>query len=519
MRKSSNIFDLIHAMTQNEKRYFKIYSGLHFAGKDKNYIQLFEAIDALKEYDEKKLMSKITAPSIKKYFPQVKRNLYVNILKSLRTYHSEATIDSQIASNIHDFEILHAKSLFKLARKALNKAKDLAEKYERMTDLVNIFSLETRLLRSENNVESLKKHTEEVSARLPARLKAIQNTAEYDSAYAAVVKMNKEIELVRTKEEHDSIVKIMKSPLLQDESQAITVRNLIKFYYINGVYSYFLGDFKKSSDYFNQQIEQLNNHPEIIAEQEAMYLRALQNGCFMDLKSHQFDAFKEKLTMLKNFDTNVLSLENNQQYAIYLFSIMYYNEIGRFDWALEFMDKHTNRFASLEKWVSSHNVFYEESLYLRFSMAISFLGSGQEKLALKQMNEYLNNADKDLKQDSYCMARILNLMIHYELKNDDLLDYTVGSTIKFLTKKERLYAFEKSMLSFLETATTATVSSKFQKALNQLDQDCQKIKNNPIERNAFAYFDFSKWVESKIKNCELSEVIQGQFSEGFGKIH
>lgn len=518
MRKNSNIFDLIHSMTQNEKRYFKIYSGLHFANKSKNYIELFDAFDQLKVYDEVKLLGKIKTPSIKKYFAQVKRNLFVNILKSLRSYHGDATIESQIASSLHDFEILHGKALFKLARKALNKAKDLANQYERNADLVKIYSLETKLLRSENKVDALREHTEKANEEVQTQLNIINNTMGYDQRYAQAVQLNKEMELVRSKQEQSKILTLLTDNYLQKETNALTVRNKIKFHYINGIYQYFLGDFQKAASCFEQHIQLFHQNSEIIKEQEAMYLRALQNGAFMDIKSHRFNAFLDKMSVLKDMDLNNETLDQNRNYAVYLFSLMYYNEIGRFDWSIEFIDKHKNRYKHLEQWIQQHNVFYEENLYLKFASAIAYLAVGEGKLALKQMNSFLNNADKELKQDAFGMANVLNLIIHYELGNEDLLDYTVKSTIKYLSKREKLYAFESEILNFLQSATTTTNSKAFQQALGKLHQACEQIQKDPIERNAYAYFDFSLWVKSKVAKRSLADTVQEQFKGSFTKL-
>jgi sulfur transfer complex TusBCD TusB component (DsrH family) len=513
MKKNSGLFDLIQSMTQNEKRYFKLFSSLNYSGKNKNYVQLFDAIDGLKKYDEEKLKKKIKNESILKFFAQSRRHLYVNILKSLRSYHAESSIDNQISSNLHEFEILHTRSLFKQARKALKKAKDLSIQYERNTDLLKIYSLETRLLRSENNVEELKKHTLEVHSHLQQVLHRIENTIEFDKEYAKIVKINKEIELIRSEDELKELQLILMNPLFEDESKALTNRNKLKFHYIKGIYSYFIGDFQEAAEQFDHHIDLFVAHPEIIEEQQSMYVRALQNGLFMDIKSNRYLRFIEKLDLLKSFDCHALDLQHNVDYSVYLFSVMYYNEIGQFDKAVLFMEENESSFMKLEEWVIHNNVFYEETLYIRFASSFAYLGVKDFKKSLKHMNNYMNNADKDLKQDSYCIARILNLLIHYELGNEDLLDYIVKSTIRFLKKKDRLYLFENAIMRFISTATTTTNSAKFSKALKKLKVELLALKDHPYEKNVFAYFDFISWIDSKLEEVDLSNIVQRNHQE------
>jgi len=50
MAYSNDLFDLIHAMTKSEKRYFKLFSSGQSG--DKEYINLFNAISKQEYYDE-----------------------------------------------------------------------------------------------------------------------------------------------------------------------------------------------------------------------------------------------------------------------------------------------------------------------------------------------------------------------------------------------------------------------------------------------------------------------------------
>ena len=66
MAQQDDVFDLIHSLTRNEKRYFKVAAGQHAVGEKKNYVVLFDAYDRLKEYDPEKLVKALKGTRIAK---------------------------------------------------------------------------------------------------------------------------------------------------------------------------------------------------------------------------------------------------------------------------------------------------------------------------------------------------------------------------------------------------------------------------------------------------------------------
>ena len=63
------------------------------------------------------------------------------------------------------------------------------------------------------------------------------------------------------------------------------------------------------------------------------------------------------------------------------------------------------------------------------------------------------------------LARIFNLIIHYELKNYDLLPSLIRSTNNFLEKRQRLYKVENVIIEFLLDRLSEANNSKEQSNL------------------------------------------------------
>src|SRR5947209_14620354 len=59
MTPRTDLFDLVHSLTPNEKRYFKLFSSVHGKSKRKMYDILFDTVAAMKYYDEGILKQKL----------------------------------------------------------------------------------------------------------------------------------------------------------------------------------------------------------------------------------------------------------------------------------------------------------------------------------------------------------------------------------------------------------------------------------------------------------------------------
>jgi predicted DNA-binding transcriptional regulator YafY len=114
--------------------------------------------------------------------------------------------------------------------------------------------------------------------------------------------------------------------------------------------------------------------------------------------------------------------------------------------------------------------------------------------------------DTTLRGDIHCFGRILNLISHYELENTELLEYQIRSTYRFLAKMEDLQEVQKYILRFLRKLSSIS-PDQLKDELKKSRIDLQKWVNDPFEKRAFLYLDIISWLDSKIENRPVQEVI------------
>ena len=112
------IFILVKSLERAEKRNFKLYVKRNSASADLKTIQLFDALDKMKVYDEEELLRKNESIS-KQQLSNLKAHLYDQVLASLRVVKQSENIDLQIHEQLDHAKILYnirAKSPFSICK-------------------------------------------------------------------------------------------------------------------------------------------------------------------------------------------------------------------------------------------------------------------------------------------------------------------------------------------------------------------------------------------------------------------
>ena len=150
----------------------------------------------------------------------------------------------------------------------------------------------------------------------------------------------------------------------------------------------------------------------------------------------------------------------------------------------------------------------EQELTFFYQIAYIYFGAGKYNKALFWINKVLNDNENTLRQDIYSYARLFNLVIHYELGNHDLLEYITKSTQRYLNKRQRAYLMEKLVIdSFRKLIRANNVIDK-KELLTAFKEDLADMMDNHEHRVVLKYFDFVKWVNSKIENASFAETVK-----------
>ncbi len=500
MKQSEDLFDLIKSLAKTEKGYFKKYSRLHVRGENNNYILLFDAIDSQKKYDEGKLLSKFKSYDFTRQFSVAKNYLYHQVLYAMESYHQ--SVHTDVRSLIHRTEFLYEKGLYKQAYKTLAKAKETATANDMYWSLLELFRhWEMNLsLKSPDS-----RWTEKILDEESSVLKLIHNTKIYRDLFFKMALLHNAYGVARDKKHLKEIKKIIRSPHLSDESKALTFEARLRFHDTYVFYAETLADQGKTLLYSEKIIRHFKSHPEKIKQNVLSYIGYLNNMLVSCSRVNKFKEAGEYIDELGKLSTTVKGTPQR----VKLFYTLYYNQLnllnnsGRFSDATAFMNV-------IRKFIAEHETKLSdfEKTILYANISIVYFGCEQYKESILWLNKIRNETSLPFRTDIESFLRVFYLVAHYEAGNEELLPYLVQSTYRFLRKKERLYVFEKRVIDFLRKQQSVDTKEKLLQSFKKLKDLLVPLQKDKYEKNAFEFFDFVSWLDSKIENKPLSEILK-----------
>jgi hypothetical protein len=507
MKPSSELFDLIRTLTKSEKRFFKLHSSLQSG--DKNYVRLFDIIEKMEVYDEELIKKTFRGEKFIKHLPSEKNHLYKTILKSLRNYYSETSVASSLKQEIKNIEILYNKGLFQECMKFLERAKKIAVQYEKFYYWFELIAWEKTLLEEsfENgrfgDLDSLIREEQDV-------LNKLQNLTAYHVLYSKINYVFRSGGYSRSEEDTQIINEIAEHPLIIGKNTALSHRAATICYYTQGFCSLAIGNTEVALEKYLRVKNILDEHTHIRADLAKRYIRTLSQiiHCLLDLK--RFNEAYEFLQMLKHagelegFETQDAQSRIHSEHV--LCELKRYIFLGKFAEGAHAMTP------VMEEIRSSESTLHKEIvLRMYYYLAYLHFGSGSPNKALQWLNRVTNDNENDLRQDVYSYARLFNLVIHYELGNSDLLEYTIKSTSRYLQKRMRDFKMEKLILDQFKKLIHIRSSSAKKEQIDTFQIEMDQLIRVEDNRALMRYFDFTVWLTSKREGIS--------FSESFDRIH
>lgn len=505
MRSSDFLFQLIKSLNKGDRRNFKLFARLQDG--DKKYIQLFDAIDKQNKYDEKKLLKQFEGERFTKQFSVAKNYLYNYILKTLDIFHQDKP--SQLRILIHKIEILMGKNLYDQAQKLLRKAKHAAVRQERFGDLLEILNHQRHILHQSQQTKMYEAFIADIQKEEKEAVEKLKNVQEFFHLYDDLYRLRKKSGSIRGEGEGEELKKILGNPLMASPEKALSVRARLKQLGILIDASSYKHEMHSCIKYVEQVIETYDQHPELREEKNLEYIIMLHNyGIFhyQVRNVEQAVAALEKLREVKTY---------NEQETIKVVEMYFSFKIGlcikSFNMA-EGLRAIADFETEFQKRLSG-KLMKSIELTIYYLTATFYIWADRPSDALIWINKIMNEPRTELRTDLQCMARILNLVIHYELGNFDLMEYHLKSATRFLANRDRLFGFERSSLKHLRQLALLGPDGDSNAVLTAYLQDLNKVLEDKFEQRALSLFDAPTWIEAHIKGLPVWTLAQKQEQE------
>jgi tetratricopeptide (TPR) repeat protein len=247
----------------------------------------------------------------------------------------------------------------------------------------------------------------------------------------------------------------------------------------------------------------------MIRVESGHYIKALHNllNAHFDLRNHgRFDAILRKFEAFSKTDRVIENDNFRIQSFVYITTARINQKFmnGSFKEGLQMVPDIEKSLAEYDLFIDRHRI-----LVLNYKIASLYFGAGDYATSIDYLQRIIND-QQDLRNDLQCYARVLHLMAHYELGNFDLMESLTKSVYRFMARRERLTRIEEEMFRFLRTSfqtSRSRLRAEFEKFLDKI----RGFENNRYEARAFAYLDLVSWVESKVYQRPMSEIIAEKY--------
>lgn len=505
-RSTDTLFQLIHSLQKSEKRNFKLYVNRNSSNNDLKIIQLFNALDSMNEYDEEVLMKKTT--SIKKQqLSNIKAHLYKQVLASLRVLENN-NIDIQLHEQLDNARILYNKGLYLQSLKILNKIKETAKENNQISLLVQVLFLEKK-------IESL-----HITRSLKNR--ADQLIAEADNVNEHVFRITKLSNLslglyswyinhghARNENDETEITNYFKSYLTDDLKNADGFYEKLYLYQSYSWYAFIRQDFLMYYRYTQHWVDLFSQEPLMIEIETASYIKGLHNLLNAHFTLQNYSKFEADLKRFEEFaisDIGMMNDNNRIQVFVYLYTgkINQHFLDGTFNQGLFLVPYIKEKLEEFHLHLDRHRI-----LVFYYKIASLYFGAGDYSTTIDYLHEIIN-WKVDLRNDLQCYARLLHLITHYELGNFSLLEYLIKSVYRFMAKMENLSKVEEEIFNFLRKSFHLT-PKELKPAFEKLLEKVKQFEGNRLETRAFLYLDIISWLESKIYEKPVYEIIREKY--------
>jgi hypothetical protein len=494
--KEDSLFQLIRSMTKAEKRYFKVNS-THTIGEKNNYMRLFDAMDKLEEFDDLKFRQKFKKEPFVKYLAAEKNYLYELILKTLRAFRSDKSRYIKLLGLVQDIDLLHEKRLYEDCDKRIKKAQKLANE-------LNFFHINGLLidwkfllaskLEEDTPKELIDSYHDEVNKN--ARL--LNNYYEYK-------KLKNEIQIISKKNlsilqpaDQEKFNKILESNYLKNPELAESFIAKQEYYTmmgrVYGIEKSFLEQYKVRL----QHVQLFDGYPDMKEEYPSYYKFALTNFLIIAIRVNDFEGYEKTIDKMglgngpDDFnELKVVKMGGNQMF--YLMNNSRWPEALKLSKVLEDM---IVRYKLSIPW--------SETITMKYNVGCLHFIIGNFSEAADRFDYVIN--EKEVTYVGQILAsRILHVVSHFEISPPTVVEYLLGSAMRFSNKLQHNNPFNDIILKGIKRMLRAADKKETKHSMTLLRDELLAIFEK--YQYGLALEETICWLISRIENRPLVEVV------------
>jgi len=504
-RNSDELFQLIHSLNKTEKRSFKLYVKRISGNENLKILKLFDALDAMHEYDEEKLLRKNRSIQ-KQQLSNMKAHLYKQILTSVS--HLSDDIEIQLSEQLVNARMLYNKGLYMQALKLLEKVKTSAKNNNQNTYRLQalIFEKKIEAMHITRSIEGRSENLSCESNEVNKHLFLLGNLSGFALQLYSWYIQNGH---ARDEKDVQALNDFFYENLPACNENQMDFYERLYYYQAYCWFSFILQDLLGYYRYSQKWVDLFEENPAMKSFESIQYLKGLDNLLSAHFVLLNYRGFEESLALLENFSASEdghkdINTEIQAFVYLQLAKLNRHFMHGTFTKGLSMVDSVIKKLKEYKLHIDSHRM-----LIFYYKFACLYFGSGDNEKAVEYLNLIINRKP-DLRTDIHCYARLLHLIAHFEMGNYNLVEYLIKSVYRFMAKMKNLSIVEEEIFAFLKKSFSLS-QSEIIPAFKSLKNKLEVLRGNPLATRSFMYLDIIGWLESKIDNVPVQQIIRNKY--------
>lgn len=505
---NDKLIKLVTSLSKSEKRNTHLFVNRSRtnSGSQKQLV-LFDLIVQHNQIPTQKMLERYPGISTKNIH-ELCLILYRNILKSLRVIDSHDP-EYRIRESIDFARLLYNRGLFPDSLEILSQAKKKAIRYQKYFLVYEIIDFEKRIESRHVTKSHAERAAELTSEAIYARdvLEAEGHWTELSlQLYDLYLKSgHSRNDREKTKAEAlflDNWPQPKSNRIPQFYEQLYRFQSHVWYYYI-------IQNFPKGFQYAVKWIELFDRFPEMLHYEKFQLLKGYHNCLsvlFYCQDINRFEYYQQKMDGFISEYTTEFD-ENTRMIAFIYHHLAQLNAIvmrAEFSESIAYLEQLEQTLDSMKDQLDHHRL-----MIFRYKMSTIYFTMGNHRKCVQLLNKIIHTNQSSLHEDVQSFARILNLIAHYELGNTELVFAQVKSVFRFMLKLDEMQDIQKEIISFLRKIINVPIGM-VPEYFEEFYAKMLNIKSNKYENRAFLYLDILSWLESKIENRLVEDVIRSK---------
>lgn len=501
MLKSESLIQLVNSLTKQEKKEFSIY----ISNKpEKDYIFLFRLIDDKKISDPEELKQCFLKAKPTSSFNTVVIYLFDLLIEILTELRTEQDSYYLLFNELLHARVLYEKSMYQECFQVLKKVKEKAVYYENHFALLVAQRLELNYLLTLDFEEVDEKKLLNKQYKMKSTLKSISQLNEQSALYELLRHRMLSRGASRSLEETQKLDDLVASEISIVASAGVENFEIKKNHQLfQANYFVTVGDYRAAFNSFVELNKQFEENTRLWNNPPVYYLMTVE-GMLESLRiMHNYEGMDYFIEKLEKLSSPSSSFQLNVAYVIFIYRLFSYIDRGEFEQADQWIAEHQ---ASLIDKIPllKEQQQAEMSLYI----ALVYLGNGEYRKARKRLSATIGRGHL-YSLPLFRTIRIVNVMIHYELGDIDYIQSELRSIKREMSKnKGHNLKVESFLLKFLNHSFVDKDRKKRAEIWESMAEEVRALYTDKYETQILRKFDFVAWVEAKIFEVPLSDILK-----------